>query len=63
MKLAYQDYSVLIKNSVNEIRVFGDDTSLPYTYLKDRCNRIIEILDTLNAEFPNEFKNKGMSNE
>lgn len=58
MKLNANDYELLIKKYAGEFAVFArsDGTSLSYKYMRDLCNRLIEISNEYEVEFPKESK-------
>ncbi len=56
MKLNYQDYDLLIKNYAAQVGDFSKDTSLSYQYLRDLCNRLIEVSNEYQINFPKEAK-------
>jgi hypothetical protein len=58
MKLNAQDYEFLIKRYARDVQIFGvtEGTSLSYKYMRDLCNRLIEISNEYEVEFPKESK-------
>lgn len=56
MKLQAQDYELIIKHYASIIGAFSKDTSLSYAYMRDNCNRLIEISNEYQINFPKEAK-------
>lgn len=58
MKLSAQDYELLIKNYAEHLQAFAkpDGTSLSYSYMRDICNRLIEISNEYSVNFPKDSK-------
>jgi hypothetical protein len=54
MKLRLEDYKILIKNEAGKLSPFAkpDGTSLTYTYMRDVCNKLIEISTEMQKEYP-----------